>query len=580
MLSLRMTARAGRWLAAVLSLAPMLAFGADDPVSTDRLLPPTTFVYVTCPSVDTLKARFAESSFGKLWNDSSMAAFREEVDTNLEKAAEQFQSKVGVPLFDVLGLPKGQATFAVSTAGTNELGIVLLADVGEDSDTLEAVLDKIDAQFEEHEAEKSSETVEGVEITLFKPKASEDGGARGPRQVGYFVKDTFVVFSSSKGLLTAILERWDGEHSETFAENSVYQDTISACRDSADVESDLYYFIDPVALISAGLSADPGQAMASALFNANLSKLGLDKLKAIGGASNLESEDFDSVGRTLITIEQPITGIPKIFRMPARQQSPPAWVDAATEQYSSISWDPPGAYKAIGEIYEAMTGQVGGFDAAVDQIASHPANPGIHPKKDIFDQMTGLVHMVGSHPARSESISQQLLVAIGIKDDVQMQSLLEKLSAKAGGAMERRDFEGTTVYDFKTTESGDEDAPSPALAVSRNYLFISTHAPALEEALRGGTSSSNPLADSEEYQAVAKHFPSQVSTLSFAKSGAGIEALWNQARSGAFEEQIEGFDFKTLPEFETVKKFFAPSGSYIVPHEKGSIFVQFALPVE
>jgi hypothetical protein len=555
---------------------------AEDAPATDQLLPAQTYVYITCPDVEALKSRFAESSFGKLWDDPSMKDFRDEVDKGFEKVKEQFQEMAGLPLLDVLQLPKGEISFAMSKADAGMPMPILLMDVGEEKSSLEAVLDKIDEGLEKENATKSTENVDGVELTVFTMPAPEGGNARGagagPRTVAYFVKDSFVVASLSTTLLKGVLSRWDEPGDDTFAEKSVYPEIISACRESDDEESDLYYFVDPISLVTAVMSANPQQSFQAAMVTSYLPRFGLDKLKGFGGAFSFSSEDFESIGRSMIYLDGPPTGLVKFFAMPAKSQSPPAWVAKDADQYTSLSWDPQGAYASLREIYGAVTGQPQGFDAAVDEISSHPANPGIHPRKDFFDQMTGDTHIVGRPAGEDETATDQVLVAIGIKDDVAMQSVIEKIAARES-RLKKREFEGTTIYEADTP-SADEDAPSPAVAVSRGNLFVATHVELLEESLRGGTSAGEPLSGSDEYQAVAKHFPSQTSMIGYGNSASQVKAIWNQLRSGALSSQVEDIDFTTLPEFSAVEKYFSAGGSYAVPHEKGAMIIQFSLPVE
>ena len=138
-----------------------------------------------------------------------------------------------------------------------------------------------------------------------------------------------------------------------------------------------------------------------------------------------------------------------------------------------------------------------------------------------------------------------------------------------------RTFEGVTIYDV---EGGGE--ASVAFAVTRGHLFIATHPAALESAIRGKSVAEEPLSGAEDYKAVAEHFEKPASSIGFARPAAQIKSIWEMARKGTFNEQLDDFDMTKLPEFSAVEKFFSPSGSYIAPHEKGAIMVQFSLPVE
>jgi hypothetical protein len=186
-----------------------------------------------------------------------------------------------------------------------------------------------------------------------------------------------------------------------------------------------------------------------------------------------------------------------------------------------------------------------------------------------------VVHIIATEKEGDEAGTQRMLIAVGVKEEKTLQNVFEKVAAQVPN-LKPRTFEGVTIYDI---EAGGGDA-SPAIAVTRGHLFVGTHPAALESAIRGKSVAEEPLTGAEDYKAVAEHFPKPASAIGFARPAAQIKSIWELARKGTFNEQLEGFDLTKLPEFSSVEKYFAPSGSYIAPHEKGAIAVQFSLPVE
>ncbi|QDT55664.1 hypothetical protein Pan44_37100 [Caulifigura coniformis] len=540
---------------------------ADDDALAQALLPPDTYFFATCPSVVDLKARFGDSAMGKLWNDRSMSGFRAEVQAAFEKAGEKAQEEIGVPLRDLLALPSGEVTLAASKVN-NKLGVALIVDVGEQTATLEKVLAKINEAIAE-KATKSTESYEDIELSIFKKEGSNAG------EFVYFTDESYVVFTSSIGFAKAIIDRWDGKHDKTFATNPILTTIFEECEENEDEFSDLYYYVDPINLILEVLKMSPQTAGNAGMAQGFLPLLGLDKLKAIGGVSALESKEFDSVSRTMFYVEQPLGGLLSIFRMPATLEGPPAWVGKNVDQYSGFTWDIPGAYQAIDALVMTFAPQIGGLDALLDQAANHPNNPGIHPKKDLLDQLTGMVHMLATENEGADVGAQRMLFAIGVKDEKTVHNVIEKVAAQAPN-LKPRTFEGVTIYDI---EAGGGDT-APALAVTRGHLFFATHPAALEATIRGKSVAEEPLSGAADYKAVAEHFETPASSIGFARPAAQIKSIWEQARKGTFNEQLDGFDLTKLPEFSAVQKYFAPSGSYIAPNEKGAIMVQFSLPVE
>jgi hypothetical protein len=555
-------------LALVLFSSAVTVSAADEDSTPQALLPPDTYLFVSCPSVTDLKERFAESAMGKLWKDRSMSAFRAEVKTHLDQVAAEAQREIGMPLGDLLDLPSGEVTLAASKVA-NKLGLALIVDVGDNTDTLAKVVKKID-EGTDGAGTKSKETYEEIELHVLKKEGNKMG------EFVYFTDDSYVVFTSNIGLAKAIIDRWDGKHEKTFAANPVLTTILEESEESDEEFADLYFYVDPVNLALEAMKMNPQTAGNAGMAQGFLPLLGLDKLKAIGGASTLSSEDFDSVSRTMVYVEQPLTGILSVFRMPATIEGPPKWVSKDVDQYSAFTWDIPGAYRAIDTLVMTFVPQVGGLDALMDQAANSPQNPGIHPKKDLIDQLTGVVHVIATEKEGDDPGTQRMLIAVGVKDEKKVQNVVEKVAAQAPN-LKPRTFEGVTIYDI---DAGGGAAGTPALAVTRGHLFFGTQPAALEAAIRGKSVAEEPLAGADDYQAVAKHFPKPASSIGFARPAAQVKSLWEIARKGTFNEQLHGFDFSKLPEFSSVEKYFAPSGSYIAPHEKGAIMVNFSLQVE
>ncbi len=102
-----------------------------------------------------------------------------------------------------------------------------------------------------------------------------------------------------------------------------------------------------------------------------------------------------------------------------------------------------------------------------------------------------------------------------------------------------------------------------------------------------GDKDRKPLADSEKYKKLAKHFPKETSIQWYQEQESQMKSIYEMFKSGKAAESMsafpplakifEGIDFKKLPEFEAIKKYLPASGSYGVPHANGAVFVSFTL---
>ena len=118
------------------------------------------------------------------------------------------------------------------------------------------------------------------------------------------------------------------------------------------------------------------------------------------------------------------------------------------------------------------------------------------------------------------------------------------------------------------------------MAITKKQLMFATHVQELEALLRSDADRES-LADSEAYKAVAKRFPEQTSSQSFQRSDAQLKMLYEALKSGALTEALSKDDFEldisTLPEFDVLKKYFQPSGGYMIPDERGWFMMGFSL---
>ena len=130
--------------------------------------------------------------------------------------------------------------------------------------------------------------------------------------------------------------------------------------------------------------------------------------------------------------------------------------------------------------------------------------------------------------------------------------------------MTERDFEGSKVYDI----SAPDPNMSPALTLSKDNLFVSTHADMLESALR--TSREETLADSKKFQEIKKLFPAKNSMVSYSDTAKNLKPYYDMLKSGKLDGVTEGtFNSSLFPDFDKISKYLSISGTYTVPDEKG-----------
>ena len=543
---------------------------AADLAPTDRLLPPNVLLYVSIPDVTEAQTRWSDTGFGQLTHDPAMADLNAFLMEKFEEASREVEDELGMPLSDIFSLPSGEAAFALLQPPGQQIGGLLFVNTGDHKDILDKLLDRFDEEIQ-NEATKSTDEFDGTEITIYEP---ENAPPNNPiKSICYFVKDGMLVAGSDVSLLESVLVRWDGDHDRTFAEDKTYEYIYERCQKDADGDPSLVWFVNPIGLFKAGMSAaGPEVAMQSAMVMGFLPVLGLDRLKGMGGTSELATEDFDMVSRSVLYVEQPASGVLRVFRCPPADVSPADFIPAQVTNVSGINWDVEGAYEAVGQTWDFFTSP-GTFDKIMDDAEDDPDGPGIHPKEDFIDLLSGGIHMIQDFPKGGDIQQQRMAFLFDLKDEGRMQEVIARVMNMDGADVNEREFRGVTIYE---PDTGPGQQPfTPAIAVAKGHLFITLNTELLESLLRGNDGES--LANSPEFREMIKWMPKQVSTFSFARQADVFEMLYAAFKQGALQDAGDDFDPDLLPDFEALRKYFGNSASYAVPDENGVYMESFSL---
>lgn len=564
---------------------------AADQVPNDRRLPPNVLAYVSVSNVPELKARWKKTAMGRLGQEKELADFWTEVEKQLDNLSDKIQEHVGVGLKDIVALPQGEVSVAVVQIPGRKLSLAVFLDAGENDQTVSKLLTKGTEAAEGQGAKKSTEEFEGTELVIHtRQKGDDDEKDKDaePQRIAYFRKGTMLVGGSDVDTLKAILTRWDGKHEETFAESSVYRQLVAACRDEQiDERPALTWFLDPLGLVKGVVTSTPSAATPQvALMLSVLPTLGFDKFKAVGGTVDLATGDYDTLTRTLVYLDSPPSGVINIFQFPAVSQSPPKWVSAESSAYFGLNWDLSKAINAVESLVDMFQGP-GALKKLLDQFAEREEFGKLHVRKDLLDHLSGRVHVVTDTPDSKDPESQRILIAIESKNAAALKKTLAAISKLDGFPGKVRTFQGETVLEFGSLGGGEDEGDGNSkmgLCVARDHLMFASNITLLEQVLRTGDDQDS-LSNLPAYQRLAKKFPAETSMISFQRDDTQVQALYELLRSGEATKLIPQsddvtIDFSKLPEFEVIRKYLAPSASYMRPDKLGLLIVGFTLKTE
>lgn len=594
---MRISLRAARrpvlsgWLG--LAMCSMTLSSAVAAVPAEKSLPDSAVFFAKAIDAKSLREAFRQSQVGQLWNDPAMKAFRDDLASRLEDSSAKLKERLGVTIQELIELPQGAVTIAVvPTEGEVPAAFVVTAETGENADKVGEILARATQQGEQTGAKVSTEEFKGQKITVLQPPKPEGENADRPNPPIVWTR-TGSVFqvSTDVGALKDFLVNAGGREG-SLGDSEHFVTATKKVGDDAHVVwyAEIAKLIELVS--KAGAAGENAQTIEQAKAMAQV--LGINGLKAASGSFTLNSGPFDSVTKTFVLAPAPLAGLLKVFPMPLVDLRPEPWVPATVATYQSYSWDLDKAYEALNDVANMF--QPGVLSVLEQQLIGPNGGEPLSLKKDLFDPLGDRVSVITDYKKPISEESQRMVVGVALEDAKMFTATLQKVIDLAGGAPVKREFQGTTIYDFEVPEMPNAPAGQNApfkgpisVAIAKQTLFLSSEPTLLEQVLRGG---SGGLAESPAFQAVADKVPSKVSTISFVRPDESARLSYDMIKSGQFEKALQSaavaggpdvskvgtlFDKEKLPEFSVFAKYLSAGGGYWVLEDDGLMITNFAL---
>lgn len=590
------------WLGlAGLSLVPAQGWAATPP---DKILPESTIALLKINNAAALRESFRQSQFGQLWADPGMKAWRDDLSARLDDAGKSLKKRIGVTYQELLELPQGPACIAVIRRDDPELpfSVVILADAGKNTSKMNEVFTRATKQGEESGSKVATETFKGATLYVIQPPPDKEKKepAKGKKDdrpeppVVWTHQGSQFFLGSDVDAVKDLVAHADGRTDPVAGVESYVQ-----AQKKLGSDAQVGWFIDVAKVLKMVVQGNPaakGNPAQAQQAEALIQLTGLQGLKAAAGSFMLNAGNYDSVTKTIILAPGPAQGLLKMMTLPKVNLRPESWVPASVASYQTWSWDLDNAYTALNDLVNAI--QPGMLQVMEQQLAGPNGQP-LSFQKDIFGPLGDRFTLISDFKKPVTEDSQRMLLAVALEDSAAFQNTLNKLIAMSGGAPKKREFQGTTIYDFTLPDlpnnpgGGNANAPQfkgpISVAVAKNTVFVSREPTMLEQVLRGGGPG---LADSAAFQAVAKEVPGNVSTFSYVRPEEQARLSYDMVKSGQFEKALQnaavagGPDFgdigkmidkDKLPDFSIFAKYLSQGGGYGVQEDDGLTFTSFTL---
>jgi hypothetical protein len=572
----------------------------------ERVLPDSTVFLIKVNDVNALREAFRQCQYGQLWNDPALKDFREDLWGKLKDASNTLKDKVGVTLEELFDLPQGGLAIAAVQLDDPKLPIALaiIADAGKNSTRMADVLEKSTKQAGDSGSKVSTEPLAGGTIHIIQPpppkeKNEDEAKTETPRPpLVWGNSGTSYYIGSNVDVVKGLISHAEGLSTGALANVDSFAKTHAK---TGAGESQILWFLDVSKLIKIVTKASAKGAEAQGQqVEFLVNELGLNGLKSIGGTLALGAGNYNSLTKTFFNAPSPVQGLLKVFSLPPINLRPEAWVPATVASYQSLSWDLDNAYNAINDLVNKF--QPGMLQVLEQQLAGPEGGAPLSFQKDLFGPLGDRITMISDFKKPIKEDSQRVLVGVALEDSKAFQATLNRIIDLAGAAPKKREFQGTTIFDFDIPMPNLPNNPAGpnlqaslkgpiSLAVAKDTLFLTTDTTLLEQILRPGIV---PLADSPTYQMVAKEMPQKLSGTTFVRPDEQARLSYDMIKSGQFEKALlQGMaasrggqappeipkiiNSDKLPEFAVFAKYLTLGGSYSVADEDGLLSTGFSL---
>jgi hypothetical protein len=607
--------------------------------SADRLLPANTKGFLSMPDVAQLSANFNRSQFGQLVGDPAMKPFLDGFKQQLRQQGLKQLDQLGLSWDELEGLPKGEVSLAVIEISPDEAAVALVADVTGHNDKAAAVLAKVGERLTRSGARRISRA--GGDPTIVYQLVGEPGAK--PPVVGYCVYRDMLVACDNISLLETMLQALSGERKDSLAGVAAYHEIMTKCAAQAGgLAPDLRWFIEPfgyaetVRATTSLRDRRHGPDLLKAFRNQ-----GFTAVQGVGGMINFSAGKYELMHRTMV-YAPPLPGhTPQDkdkFHLAARMLDFPAagdlmpqpWVPRDMATYSTFNCDIKNAFSSVGTLVDEMVGEKGVFRDVLDSLRDDPQGPRIDIEKNLIANLGNRITIISDCVLPIGPKSERKVLAVEVTDENAVATTIRKLMETDKEA-HARDFQGHVVWEIVPTKtettaveieapgasfhvSDNESSPhsdrddrifsATAYCVAQGHLFAASHTELLERVLSGLKPDDRLTAAGDFQNIAAQASPLGIGPISFrffSRIDQACRPTYELIRTGQMrqsetilnkllnsvlgdgkdgiprKQQIDGH---LLPEFDAVRRYFGPAGTFVTSLDNGWLCVGVMLARE
>ncbi|MDP7010689.1 MAG: hypothetical protein QF685_04860 [Verrucomicrobiota bacterium] len=574
----------------LLGLFGALAFTGRAAITPESILPANTFALSTVPDISTARVAIKVAPMTRMWNDPAMAKFTEKFAFAVERnILEPLLIQADFDIDEYSSLLQGQLTFALTRQEGEEIpGVIFILDSGKMAGQLKEKLAGLRESLVDNDVPHDRLRIRGTDFIHV--KAPED---RGPMNLGLYLgqSGSLMIASSTKALASEVVAL----HQNKKKGKSLKQNESFAQRHEEQFKDALgYAWLDFSVVLEIAEEQIEKQLDPDAEQDPNplaptpdrvIGALGLKGLRSVSVSMHQDKD-----GELLhVFFDVPEAGRRGLFAMlaaPAKDATPPAFVGANVTSFGRLRHSGQELWKQFEAMITEITPAVAGVIGVVE-VSIRANDPDFNLKEQLIGTLGDDIIVI-EQPTTVEEPNNiispsSLYLMKSTKPAVTSKAIRTLVAAVLPEPPEEREVDGRTIYTYSIGGAFEGAEQAVHLTSVGEYLVLSLDEKALERFLKGPKKDDRKLIDLPGLKEAADKVggfksgmfayesqkPMARSIFKLFRENPGfLEGMLGGLRGpgGRIDPDTglpaggpdisEWLDFKLLPEFKKVSKYF------------------------
>jgi hypothetical protein len=623
------------WWLPLLLLAAAPAWAAP---ASDTLLPKSTKGYLSVAHPKDFEDRWNKTQLGLLFADDTMQGFQNDFRKQMSDEFDAAERKLGITFNDLKGVTGGELSLSVIERKSPDAAMAITINVAGHQQEADGLLAHIDRSFAKRGGKKTNSKVGDTTLIVFDIPAQKSAPKQ--QTVYFFKDDLLCGADDRAEVEAMLKRFDGKAKDNLKSIPAYVATMARCSKEAGQLEPEARWFVEPFGFIFAARTLRSnqqhhGQDMAKILYDN-----GFDAIQGAGGYVNQLVDGHIEYLLRASVYAPPVKGKendPLRWNLSMRMMQlpngpavePESWVPRMVANYSTMNVSLADAFDNIGPLFDAVQEHEDAWKNTLEGWTTDPYGPQVDVRKEFIGNLTNRVSVITNYDTPITEDSERSVFAIEARDEAALGKTLDKWmknerdvkrreigqyivwerTAKAN-AVEEPEVEvpgfspSRSKKDSKNAKKDHERVlPNSAVTVALGHLMMASDVAYLTEVLEGFAQRER-LASSADYkQLVAvmdKLAPGDRSGWGFGRGDEEVRPVFEMVRQNRMPEsksmlgkmlnnmlttdadrksnspRKQRVDGSSLPEFESVRRYFGPHAD-VVHSEKDGWFVTAAV---